>query len=173
MVKGNIVLNNGEQLEGRIVVQHLEDMAQKIVFYGDLNIKYTYGPDQIKLFSLNYATRNEEGEVQKTWKHFESKGVHPASTSKVFMEKKASGTLSLYTFYTNEIPKNSSVNYRLFIEGNTLPFMEIIEKEFNKTAKQIFREYEELTYAIGEIEGYSYVDMDRLVQNYNAWLIRQ
>lgn len=175
LVAGQIVMKDGKVVTGKIKIQRYENHALQVVFYGDLNVKRIYTAADLKSYSLDFMTKQQDGSFYKERKHFESKPIGREAKSPepiyAFLEREVEGVLNLFRFYLSSDDDKNPIS-RVFVEGDKISLFEIQQAKFIDDAKKVFSEYEEMAYAIGS-EGFEFKDMTRLVENYNLWLSRR
>jgi len=75
LVDGFIILKSGERMEGRVQIQKNNLMKESVIFYDKINIKKTYKPEEIESYGLNVVLRNNDGDMKREWRSFETQSI--------------------------------------------------------------------------------------------------
>jgi hypothetical protein len=177
-VPGYVTLNNGDKLEGNILVGSITDNETKVVFYKENSDKKTiYKPKDLLGYGFEEKEIDEIGKTVLKWTHFDRQKVdYPpkifASTT-VFMEREERGIITLYTYYI-EVRDNPKKPYKYYYYILTADDeLEKVEPEdYVGTTKKIFKEYSALNERIGK-KDFEYRNLDRMVRDYNYWTVQQ
>ncbi|MEL6867664.1 MAG: hypothetical protein AAFP19_24780 [Bacteroidota bacterium] len=177
-VKGYVIKNNGDRIEGKVLVGSITDNEVKVVFYEKgKSKKTTYKPTQLKGYGFEDNELDDLGRKVKRWYHFETNKVDyppkPFGPKTVFMQKEEDGELALYCYYVevrNDPRKPYRYHYYIKDEGGKIK--KISREKFGKDLKGLFKEYPALASRIGKKQ-FLYRNLDRMVRDYNYWVVNK
>lgn len=177
-VPGFIVLENNEKIEGTVVIGSIVDNEVKVVFIEDGKGKKTvYRPTDLLSYGYEEIVKDELGIEVKRWVHYDRFKVdYPpkifASTT-VFIEREVVGAVSVYCYYV-EVRNDPKKPYRYYyyLKDQNDEIQKVERENFPTVAKSVFNNYAALTERIGG-KSFEYRNLDRMVRDYNYWIINQ
>ena len=179
-VPGYIIMTNGDSISGKIKVSTRSKNQVRVKFTPESSFKSTtYKAKDKTLLRYGYQTIQNSGSIQKVYKyrHFALKEADqppvPFSSSTVFMEIKAKGSVSLFSYYveSNTQVESTYLHY-YFIESkyseNTdeIRRRKVLREDFERTAESFTEDCPAIRNKIGS--AYDYSNLDRIVLEYNA-----
>lgn len=179
-VPGYIIKINGDTIRGKVKVTNRAKNQVRVKFTPQSSFKSsTYKARDNKLLGYGYQTIENSGSLQKVYKyrHFLVKEADQPpvafSSSIVFMEVKAMGSVSLYSYYveSNAQVENTYLHY-YFMEAkyseNTdeVRQRKVLREHFERIAESFTEDCPGIRNKIGS--AYGYANLDRIIIEYNS-----
>ena len=177
-VPGYVVLDNGKKIEGKIVIGSLIDNEMAVCFIRQgANAKKIYEPRDVKSYAFQIEQMDDMGLRTTTWveyrRHRVDKPPKPFASTLVFLQLVETGQVNLYSYFLSANDTQSKAyNFRYYIESEQGRLQEVDNQSFERTAKLMFKNYTALTSRIGQ-QDFHYRDLDRIVRDYNYWMVNR
>lgn len=186
---GYVITHNNDTIHGYIKLNNYVDNQRKALFYlhpDDKKETEKYRPKDIKAYKVGPRFY----ESFKFWPETEDRGVH-------FFLKVIDGPISFYKWYYEPVEKSKK---RIQVEDDKITKIDLsfseanLSKEliaiklkgkpeqlnklkyltnFKKNMSKYLYDYPELASKIAnKEEGYHYYDIEKIIQEYNAWYIK-
>ena len=177
-VPGYIVFENGDKIDGTVIIGSITDNEVKVVFFEiGKNRKSTYKPTDITAYGYEETLIDDLGLEVKKWVHYDRFKVdYPpkifASTT-VFMEREVEGEVSVYCYYV-EVRNDPKKPYRYYyyLKDQNGAIEKVERESFANVARSVFKDYTALSERIGK-KSFEYRNLDRMVRDYNYWVVNQ
>lgn len=178
-VPGYIITENGDTIEGKVKVANRAKNQVRVKFTPQSSFKSsTYKAKDKELLGYGYQTIENSYSKQKVYRyrHFLVKEADqppvPFSSSTVFMEAKATGSVNLYSYYveSNTQVESTYLHY-YFMEAkyseNTdeMRQRKVLRGDFERIAESFTEDCPGIRNKIGS--AYGYANLDRIIIEYN------
>ena len=174
---GYVINNDGEKIEGTIVVGSITDNEVKVTFFAKSGKKNVYKPKHILGYGYEETEEDDLGIEETNWVHYERAKVDyppkPFGSKTVFMQREEEGPLSLYCYYV-EVRNNPRKPYRYYyyLKDEQGKMTKLEKEDFKKVARSLFKDYSAMSQRIGK-KDFLYRNLDRMVRDYNYWVANQ
>ena len=179
-VPGYIITQRGDTIKGKVKVANRAKNQVRVKFTPQSKFKSTtYKAKDKDLLGYGYQTIENNGSQQKVYKyrHFLVKDADqppvPFSSSTVFMEIKAMGSVSLFSYYveSNTQVESTYLHY-YFMEAkyskntNDIRQRKVLREDFERTVESFTEDCPAIRNKIGS--AYDYSNLDRIIIEYNS-----
>lgn len=179
-VPGYVIMANGDSISGKVKVSSRSKNQVRVKFTPQSSFKsITYKAKDKELKGYGYQTIENNDSPQKVYyyRHFALKEADqppvPFSSSTVFMEIKAKGSVNLYSYYveSNTQVESTYLHY-YFMESkfsdktDEIRRRKVLREDFERTTESFTEDCPAVRNLIGN--AYDYSNLDRIVSEYNA-----
>ncbi len=177
-VPGYVVLENGDRLEGQVIIGSITDNETKVSFIKEgTNKKKTYKPKDLVSYGYQETEMDDLGKPVVNWVHYDRMKVdYPPkifASKTVFVEREIDGEITLYCYYV-EVRNDPKQPYRYYyyLKNAEGEITKVERDNFSKMSKDMFEEYTALTDRVGQ-KDFEYRNLDRMVRDYNYWMVNK
>lgn len=173
-VQGFVINNKQDTIHGIIEIEDYELAEIRVKFSErrgkDLLKEKTYKPKSLIGYSLKIPINNNSSQIQETWIYYERKEAldppRPFASTAVFMEKRETGRLNLYSYYIRSNSAADLLQYFILEHSNSEKLVKVTEDNFDEIAQKYLKGCSILKNRFGRAD-FSYLNLVRIIHIYN------
>ncbi len=173
-VQGFVINNKQDTIHGVIEIEDYELAETRVKFTEkrgkDLMKSKVYKPKDLKGYAVKVQVNNNSAQIEEVWMPFVRKEVEevprPFAANTVFLERRESGRVNLYSYYVLSNTSAGLIQYFLLENANSGKMVKVTETTFQEVTANYFNDCAILKNRFGRAD-FSYLNLEQIVHIYN------